>query len=345
MKHYIGNIFLLMCFLMPVGSYTQSFIIYHTGSQMETITSPLGGTCMMGGRRENNEAMKWFLNRADGGDVVVLRASGSDGYNDYFYDELGVKVNSVTSIVFKNRKASFNDTIIDILQKAEAVWMAGGNQWKYVQFWRNSPVDSILNDHITNKNIAIGGTSAGMAVLGSIYFAASEGTVTSEECLSDPNNAKITIDTSPFLDVPFMNNVITDTHYDERNRQGRHAVFIAHSISRYGINARGIACDEYTSLCIDNHGIARAYGNHPTKDDQVYFIQLNPENDNLTNLDLKKEEPFSWETESPPLRIYKLPGTNDGSYSFNLNNWEEGVGGKWLSWSIIKGVIIQYTYS
>ena len=37
----------------------------------------------MGGASENDAAMAWFLERAGGGDVLVLRASGSDGYNDY----------------------------------------------------------------------------------------------------------------------------------------------------------------------------------------------------------------------------------------------------------------------
>ena len=37
----------------------------------------------MGGSRENDNAMRWFLKQADGGDILVLRASGSNGYNDY----------------------------------------------------------------------------------------------------------------------------------------------------------------------------------------------------------------------------------------------------------------------
>ena len=45
----------------------------------------------MGGATENDNAMRWFLNLADGGDVVVLRTSGSDGYNDYMFNQLGVE--------------------------------------------------------------------------------------------------------------------------------------------------------------------------------------------------------------------------------------------------------------
>ena len=43
--------------------------------------------------------MQWFLEQANGGDVLVLRASGSDGYNQYLYNDLGINVNSVESIV------------------------------------------------------------------------------------------------------------------------------------------------------------------------------------------------------------------------------------------------------
>ena len=53
----------------------------------------------MGGATENDNAMTWFLQQANGGDVLVLRASGSDGYNNYMYSGLGVSVNSVEKIM------------------------------------------------------------------------------------------------------------------------------------------------------------------------------------------------------------------------------------------------------
>ena len=66
---------------------------------------------MMGGATEHDEAMKWFLQRANGGDVLVLRASGSDGYNDYMYTDLGITLNSVETIVFNDGSAA-NETYI-----------------------------------------------------------------------------------------------------------------------------------------------------------------------------------------------------------------------------------------
>lgn len=57
---------------------------------------------MMGGASENDSAMAWFLRQAYGGDVLVLRASGSNGYNAYMLGLPGVGLNSVESIVCNN---------------------------------------------------------------------------------------------------------------------------------------------------------------------------------------------------------------------------------------------------
>ena len=79
---------LAMVFLYIVGN-SQSYTSFFTGNSTDLVTQPIGGVCLMGGAGESDEAMIWFLERAAGGDVVVLRATGSDGYNDYMYLDLG----------------------------------------------------------------------------------------------------------------------------------------------------------------------------------------------------------------------------------------------------------------
>ena len=54
---------------------------------MTTVTQP--GTCIMGGATEDDNAMRWFLDRVNGGDVVVIRVTGSNGYNNYLYNLSG----------------------------------------------------------------------------------------------------------------------------------------------------------------------------------------------------------------------------------------------------------------
>ena len=63
-------------------SFSQDYVEYKTGSTTDITTDHKSGVCLMGGRTEQDDAMRWFLNQTEGGDVVVLRASGSDGYND-----------------------------------------------------------------------------------------------------------------------------------------------------------------------------------------------------------------------------------------------------------------------
>ena len=119
---------LLFFFLYSFTSYSQSYTSYFTGNIDDTITSPLGGICLMGGATEDDNAMKWFLEQANGGDILILRTSGSDGYNQYLYSQLGINVNSVESIVFNNPSASNLNYIHSKILQAEAIWFAGGNQ-------------------------------------------------------------------------------------------------------------------------------------------------------------------------------------------------------------------------
>ena len=105
----------------------------------------------MGGRTEDANAMRWFLVRADGGDVLVLRASGSDGYNDYFFDELGLTLNSVETIVFNNASAANDAYIHTAIREAEAIWLAGGDQSRYVDYWRGTVIDSLIRDAVSNR--------------------------------------------------------------------------------------------------------------------------------------------------------------------------------------------------
>ncbi|MBP7463875.1 MAG: cyanophycinase, partial [Bacteroidales bacterium] len=232
--------------LIAVANYAQSYTSYFTGSSTNVTTQPDGGICLMGGATENDEAMKWFLQRANGGDILVLRASGSDGYNDYLYAELGVTVNSVETIVF-NTADAVNDFYVQTrIQNAEAIWFAGGDQWNYVNYWKNSPVETLVNNSIQQRNIVIGGTSAGMAILGSHYFSAQNGTVTSATALANPFHNLVSIGGNDFLNAGVLGNTITDTHYDNPDRRGRHVVFMARMATDFAIEPRGIACDEYT---------------------------------------------------------------------------------------------------
>ncbi|MEM1325375.1 MAG: T9SS type A sorting domain-containing protein [Bacteroidota bacterium] len=321
--------------------YAQSYTSYFTGSTTDKITSPSGGICMMGGRTESDDAMRWFLERANGGDILVIRASGSDGYNDYFFSELGVTINSVESIVFDDRSASFEPEIAEKIMQAEAIWIAGGDQFNYVQFWRNSPVDSLINLGIQERNIVIGGTSAGMAILGGLYYSAAEGSVTSAEALTNPYDSFVTVDTTSFLKAPQLATIITDTHYEERKREGRHITFLARALVDYGIEAQGIACDDFTAVCIEPNGTARAFGGFPEFDDNVFFLQITCPDFDGTHFPERCEpnQTLEWNREQQAIKVYNLKGTPTGEQTFDLNSFQAGNGGVWEDWWVENGVL------
>lgn len=321
-------------------TFAQDYTSYFTGNATDVVTQPYGGVCLMGGATEDDNAMIWFLQQANGGDVLVLRASGSDGYNDYFYTDLGVTVNSVETIVFNNAAASTSAYVQQKIEQAEAIWFAGGDQWNYISYWRNTPVDSLINIAVSERKIVVGGTSAGMAILGDVYFTAENGTVSSATALSNPYATAVTIDSASFIDVPYMSGVITDTHYDSPDRRGRHTVFLAKMFVDFGYEfPLGIACEEYVAICIDTLGIAHVYGGYPTYDEQAFFIQLNCEmNDMVLMPEVCSDgNPLTWSYGQAVLKVYKVNGTSTGANYFDLNNWENGSGGVWETWYVEAG--------
>ncbi len=322
------------------SSIAQSYTSYFTGNSTDTITSPLGGICLMGGATEDDEAMKWFLHKANGGDVLVLRASGSDGYNDYLYSELGVDVNSVETIVCNSADASVDVYVLDKIAKAEAIWFAGGDQWDYVSYWRDTEVADLVNEGINERGIVIGGTSAGMAIQGSYYFSAQAGTITSSAALANPFANQIIVDSDPFLANAHLENVVTDTHYDDPDRRGRHMVFLARMVFDDGIQAKGIACDEYTAVCIEPSGIAHVYGEYPGSDDNAYFLQANCGLTDFSPELCEQNSPLDWDLAGLAVKVYAVKGTSDGSNTFDLNDWQTGVGGSWEHWSVDEGTLV-----
>ncbi|MFT7441917.1 MAG: cyanophycinase-like exopeptidase [Maribacter sp.] len=332
----LKKITLLFLFIIQF-TFSQNYVEYKTGNtETDVATNHKSGVCLMGGRDEQSDAMKWFLNQTDGGDVVVLRASGSDGYNDYFYSDLGVTINSVTTFVINNVAGATDAYVLQKVANAEAIWFAGGDQYDYVRFFKDNDMETALNNFINVKKGVIGGTSAGMAILGTSYFSAQNGTVTSAVAQANPYHPRVTLGYDDFLKVPFMNDVITDTHYDDRDQNGRHTVFLARFVKDKNKRAFGIAANEYTAICVGEDGKAYVYGEHPKYQEYAYFLQVNcttnfaPENSTDGN-------PLNWNRGGEAVKVYKVPGTETGTNYFDLNDWQTGNGGDWQNWFVASG--------
>lgn len=233
---------------------------YHLTGNGGDVTLPAprtASTVMMGGGPDVDDAFRWMATKAGGGDFIVLRVTGADGYNAYIYD-MGL-VDSVETLVLKNREAAFDPFVIDKIDRAEAIFIAGGDQADYIRNWKGTPLQAALERAIARK-APIGGTSAGLAVLGQFDFAALNGTIDSARALADPYDRRITIDQG-FLTAPWLGGVIGDAHLDTRDRMGRLMTFLARMVNRDGwitpSAAGAIGVDVETALVIDNGNATR----------------------------------------------------------------------------------------
>lgn len=330
---------ILCAALLSLGVNGQNYTSYRTGAPGGVDPIAQGGLCLMGGATEHDGAMQWFLDRASGGDVVVLRASGSDGYNDYMYSDLG-GINSVETIVFNDPSAAYEPYVHQVLLDAEAIWLAGGDQWDYVSYWEDTPIDSIVRQAVNERNVAIGGTSAGMAVLGGIRFTAENGTITSAQALSDPYATNFTLSNTPFFSAPMMDGVITDSHYDDPDRRGRHFAFLARSMQEYGLtDVKGIACNEYTAVCVSPDGTARVFGEYPEYPEFAYFLRAGCMMPNIPEV-CAPGAPLTWDRGGEAVIVYKVPGVDAGTHGMNIVTWDQSTGGAWEQWSATGGDLL-----
>jgi len=222
------------------------------------------GLLLMGGGDRNYDALRWFLAKAGHGHVVVLRASQStDVADELFYDVGGVA--SVETFVFNGRGSSSDPALLASLAKADGIFIAGGDQSRYVRFWKGTPVAAALDAHV-KAGKPLGGTSAGLAIQGEyLYGAMDGGSIASPEALADPMGPATTIE-HDFLHFDLLKGVVTDTHFTERERLGRLFAFVAKAEAIQGrpeVPLLGVGVDESASLAVEGDGSARVFATDP----------------------------------------------------------------------------------
>lgn len=211
---------------------------------------------LMGGGRDVDAAFRWWRERSAGGDLVVLRTSGGHGYGPYLHEEIG-GWDSVETLLVTTRALADDPWVRARLAAAEAIFLAGGDQATYTAAWRGTAVEAELGRAVA-RGAAVGGTSAGLAVLGGRAFTAREGTIRSAEALADPFDRRVVLEPG-LLDCALTGGLLTDSHSGERGRLGRLVAFLARRRAD-GEALLGLAVDERTALCVEADGRARVVG-------------------------------------------------------------------------------------
>lgn len=286
-------------------------------------------------------ATRWFFNRLDGGDYLVLRSPTIGRQATWICDRYRNFVSSSAELAINSREAANNPQVIQYIRDADGLFIAGGDQNDYEDFWEGSGVEEAINYLINQKQVPIAGTSAGMAILGDFYYAPAHQGLLSSEILNDPfhHNTK-DIYYSDFIKVPILKNVITDTHLDRidteisETRYGRIFGFLARIVYEKGFPALGIGLEEGAFVAIDENGIAQVFGNDTNEGQDAYFLQTNgaiPEQ-------IQPGLPLIWNNNGQAVKVYKISGNPEGSGQFDLSNWSTASGGSWEYWFTTGGM-------
>jgi cyanophycinase len=273
----------------------------------------------MGGGADQDAAFRWMCDRAGSGAFVILRASGTDAYNSYLRS-LCPRVSSAETLIITSREQARDASVASNIRRAGALFIAGGSQDNYVNWWRGTPVESAINDLIV-RGAPVGGTSAGLAVMGEYMFSALVDTVQSTDALRNPFDRRVTIDRN-FLRVPHLEGKITDSHFVARNRMGRLIVFLAR-IAQAGWTPApyGIGIDERTAVLMEEDGRASVVGQGA-----AYFVHAWKPPDVC-----RPDIPLTYQD----ISVYRLSA---GAGQFDISAWK-GDGGTAYTVSARNGVL------
>jgi cyanophycinase-like exopeptidase len=345
---------------IPLYSY------FATGDVNAVVTAPSSlptpSFVLMGGGPDVDPAFRWLIQRAgikpgSGGRFVVIRATGTEAYNPYiFYSDEALSTSdkvadlwvggaslgltSVETLVIPSVKAANSPAVNAILSKANVVFIAGGDQSHYIRFWKGTALEQTL-EALMKKNVPVGGTSAGLAVLGQFDYSALYKSAESDLSMLDPYYKDITFDPAPlslqggFIAPPALKNLIFDSHFDSRDRMGRFIAFISRIVaptitpggtfgcsggvlpasSSGNMTARGIGISVETALLVQGNGngnpvTARRVSNaSTTTESAVYFV--------------RPSVPPSVCKPKTPLTVFSVEVRKlaDSNTVFNLTDW------------------------
>jgi cyanophycinase-like exopeptidase len=181
-------------------------------------------------------------------DVVVLRASGANGYNEPIFAMNGV--DSVETLVVTSAADANRPDVVETVWRAEVIFFAGGDPCDYVRYFKGTRLKAAV-DAVEARGGGIGGTSAGLAIQGDYVYDACAGSADSRSALGNPY-ASVVRFTYDFFAWKPLGRVITAGHFVARDRMGRLMAFVARQIrDSVASDVLGIGLEEATSLVVD----------------------------------------------------------------------------------------------
>jgi cyanophycinase len=254
--------FVVIAAQLAVLAQAKPYQYFRLGNPADVQSRTEPGFALIGGGKDLDPAFQWMCHRSGGGDFLILRATGTDAYNPYLQSLC--HQNSVSTLVIPDKRAANDPFVSQTIAHAEAIFISGGDQANYINFWKGSPVQKELNAAI-HRGVPIGGTSAGLAVQGEYIYSAQKDPpagpdLRSTLALADPFHFQVVI-ARGFLENPALADTITDTHFVTRDRMGRLLVFMARILASGDVKQiKGIGIDEQTAVLLEPDGHSSIVG-------------------------------------------------------------------------------------
>lgn len=205
--------------------------------------------------------------------VALIAAREQSQWLPEYFRALGAS-DALNVIVASTEQA--DDPHLDpLFDGIDAVFIKGGNQGRYYDLWNERGLERNIRS-VLERGGSIGGTSAGAMSLAQFALAGGRGP-NSEELLAEPCGSGLEdTDGGSALHADFfgfVEDVIIDTHFSQRDRLGRLIAALAKLADETGNrHVVGIGIDEQTGLVIDRRqGALRVIGNGT-----VSFIAITP---------------------------------------------------------------------
>ena len=132
MRSTIAGCLLAMVAGSAMAAKAPPYTYARVGNASDVATAVTSGVVMMGGSTDVDAAFQWQCGLSGNGDFLVIRATGTDAYNPYIR-ALCPASNSVATLIIPSTTAANHATVLQLVQKAEAIWIAGGDQSNYVK--------------------------------------------------------------------------------------------------------------------------------------------------------------------------------------------------------------------
>jgi cyanophycinase-like exopeptidase len=153
--------------------------------------------------------------------------------------------------------------------------------------------------------------------------------------LADPYHEGVALDRA-LIDAPklppyaFLRNLITDSHFQDRQRMGRLLAFLARlAQDGWASAARAIAVDEMTAVLVEADGSVRVVDNRPADDRGAAYFLNTPGPPEVC----QPGQPLTYENVS----VHRI-GASDAGATFHLATWE-GQGGRRYQVSARQGTL------